>query len=213
VAQIFSQSTDKLLKAGGLLAPLVLVGVISAIGYWWSPSYTDAGYQPEQPVPFSHKLHAGDLGLDCRYCHSTVEQSAAAAIPPTQTCMNCHGFVATDSKALAPIRESWEKGTPVAWTRVHMLPDYAFFDHSAHVSAGVGCATCHGRIDQMEEVHQHASMSMTWCLDCHRDPGPNLRPTDQVTNMTFDPDGYDPTTDAARTRPLSPPLHCSGCHR
>jgi len=213
VAQIFSQSTDKLLKAGGLLVPLVLVGVISAIGYWWSPSFTDAGYQPEQPVPFSHKLHAGDLGLDCRYCHSTVEQAALAAIPPTQTCMNCHGFVAKDSKALAPVRASWADGTPLAWTRVHMLPDYAYFDHSAHVGAGVGCATCHGRIDQMEEVRQHASLSMTWCLDCHRNPGPNLRPKDEVTNMDFDPDTYDPTTDAARTRPVSPPLHCSGCHR
>jgi len=215
VAQIFSQSTDKLLKAGGLLVPLVLVGVISAIGYWWSPSYTDAGYQPEQPVPFSHKLHAGDLGLDCRYCHSTVEQGAAAAIPPTQTCMNCHGFVATDSKALEPIRTSWEKGTPVEWTRVHMLPDYAYFDHSVHLAAGVGCSSCHGRVDQMDIVAIDQPISMGWCLDCHRDPEPNLRAFDQITYMAWDPatSDYDPNADPQRTRKVNPPEHCWECHR
>jgi len=215
VAQIFSHTTDKIIKGAGLLAPLVLIGVVAAISYWWSPSFTDVGYQPEQPVPFSHKLHAGDLGLDCRYCHNTVEIGASAAVPPTQTCMNCHGFVATESKDLEPVRQSWESGTPIEWTRVHMLPDYSYFDHSIHVSVGVGCASCHGRIDHMDVVYQAEPLSMGWCLDCHRDPEPHLRPLDEVTNMAYDPAvaGYDPSTDPERTRELSPPLHCSGCHR
>jgi hypothetical protein len=215
VAQIFSHTTDKIIKGAGLLAPLGLIGVVAAISYWWSPSFTDVGYQPEQPVPFSHKLHAGDLGLDCRYCHSTVELGASASVPPTQTCMNCHGFVATDSKDLAPVRASWESGNPVEWTRVHMLPDYSYFDHSIHVSVGVGCASCHGRIDHMETVYQSEPLSMGWCLNCHRNPEPHLRPLNEVTNMAYDPaaSGYDPAADPERTRELSPPLHCSGCHR
>jgi hypothetical protein len=215
VAQIFSHTTDKIIKGAGLLAPLGLIAVVAAISYWWSPSFTDVGYQPTQPVPFSHKLHAGDLALDCRYCHSTVELGASASVPPTQTCMNCHGFVAPESKALEPVRTSWESGEPVAWTRVHMLPDYSFFDHSIHVSAGVGCASCHGRIDHMETVYQAQPLSMGWCLNCHRNPEPHLRPLNEVTNMAYDPAvaGYDPSTDPERTRELSPPLHCSGCHR
>jgi hypothetical protein len=129
--------------------------------------------------------------------------------------MNCHGFVATDSKALAPVRASWESGDPLEWTRVHMLPDYSYFDHSIHVAGGVGCATCHGRIDHMETVYQAKPLSMGWCLDCHRNPEPHLRPLDEVTNMAYDPAaaGYDPAADPERTRALSPPLHCSGCHR
>ena len=215
MAQIFIESTDKILKGMGLIVPVLLAGLISAVWYWWSPSYTDAGYRPEQPIEFSHKLHAGDLGLDCRYCHNTVDIAATAAIPPTQTCMNCHGFVGKTSDALAPVRSSWQNDEPIAWTRVHMLPDYAFFDHSAHVGAGVGCASCHGRVDQMEVVHQEEPLSMAWCLDCHRNPTPHLRPKGEVTNMAYDPQaaGYDPTADMTRTRQLEPPLHCSGCHR
>ena len=187
--------------------------VTFAFAYWASPDYTDVGYAPTQPVPFSHQLHAGELGLDCRYCHNTVEQSSHAAIPPTATCMNCHGMVKADSKKLAPVRESHETGKPLEWVRVHMLPDYAFFDHSVHVAAGVGCATCHGRIDEMEVVTQHAPLSMNWCLDCHRNPSPNLRPKSKVTEMDWADLSYDPANDPHRGREPVPPEHCSGCHR
>jgi hypothetical protein len=179
------------------------------------PKFTDVGYAPLQPVPFSHQLHAGQLGMDCRYCHNTVEGAAHAAVPPSETCMNCHTTVRPESVALAPIRESVDTGAAVPWVRVHMLPDYAYFDHSVHVAAGVGCASCHGRIDTMEVVQQAQPLSMSWCLDCHRDPAPNLRPRDHVTDMTWDTAtaDYDPHSDPHRTRDVNPPLHCSGCHR
>jgi hypothetical protein len=215
VAQIFSDSTDKLLKTMGLIVPFLLAAVVGAIWYWWSPQYTDAGYRPKQPVAFSHELHAGELGLDCRYCHSTVEVAAYAAIPATGTCMNCHKFVAPESAKLELVRKAHAGGEPLAWKRVHMLPDYAYFDHSVHLAAGVGCASCHGRIDQMDVVHQDQSLSMGWCLDCHRNPTPHLRPLGEVTNMAYDPQiaGYDHTVDPDRNRQLQPPLYCSGCHQ
>jgi hypothetical protein len=216
VSQIFSSSFDGMVRTGAVvLGPLALCSVVGIFWYWGSPSYTDTGYQPTQPVPFSHKLHAGELGLDCRYCHSSVEISNQASVPATETCMNCHKMIKADSEALAPVRESFAKDVPVQWVRVHMLPDYAYFDHSVHVAAGVGCSTCHGRIDEMEVVTQYASLSMGWCLDCHRNPTPNLRPRDEVTNMAYDTAtaDYDPSTDLSRTRAVSPPEHCSGCHR
>ncbi|MCX4239862.1 cytochrome c3 family protein [Paraliomyxa miuraensis] len=198
-----------------MLAPLVGAGLVFAVAYWFSPRYTDVGYRPEQPVPYSHKLHAGDMGIDCRYCHNTVERSAHAAIPPTATCMNCHEQVKTESLRLRKVRESYQTGEPIEWVRVHQLPDYAYFNHSAHLAAGVGCASCHGRVDKMVVVEMVQPLSMGWCLDCHRNPEPNLRPLDQVTNMNWDPaaEDYDPKRDPARTRQVNPPLHCSGCHR
>lgn len=196
---------------GGLLA------VIFMFAWWASPKYTDVGFSPDQPVAFSHKLHAGELGMDCRYCHNTVERAARAAIPPTSTCMNCHKVVKTDSPEIMKVAKAHNEGKPIEWVRVHMLPDYAFFDHSVHVAAGVGCATCHGRVDQMKKVTQHAPLSMAWCLDCHRNPEPNLRPTSEVVNMAWASDpafaGYDPSADPHRTREVQPPEHCSGCHR
>lgn len=214
MAQIFPRNIDNVLRLSAvLLGPLVLTGAVSGVWYYFSPSFTDVGYQPEQPVPFSHRMHAGELGLDCRYCHSTIEQSAHAAIPPTDTCMNCHKVVAADRPSTEPIRNSHATGEPIPWVRVHMLPDYTYFDHSVHLAAGVGCVSCHGRVDQMEVVAQEEPLSMGWCLDCHRNPEPHLRPRDEVTNMAFDVDGYDPTSDPSRTRPLTPPEHCSGCHR
>jgi hypothetical protein len=215
VALIFPRWTNKAPLLVGVLTPLVLVVIVLAVWYWFSPKYTDEGYAPEQPVPFSHKLHAGDLGMDCRYCHNTVERAAYAAIPPTQTCMNCHHLVTKDSPKLELIRRSFAADVPVKWVRVHMLPDYAYFDHSVHLAAGVGCSTCHGRIDQMKVVHQDQPLSMSWCLQCHRNPTPNLRPRGEITNMKWDADkaGYDPLADAARKRQPAPPVHCSGCHR
>ncbi len=163
---------------GGLYVPVV-------VGLGASPKTIDVGYMPQQPVAYSHELHVGKLGLDCRYCHTTVDNAAMAAIPPTQTCMNCHTGIRTDSAALAPVRESWETGKPIEWIKVHDLPEFAYFNHSAHVNKGVGCVTCHGRVDQMEEVYQAKELSMAWCLDCHREPEKYLRPREQVTNMTW----------------------------
>jgi len=215
VAVIFPKWSNYLPLA---LAVVLGVGASSAafgLWYWGSPEYLEVGYAPEQPVAFSHKLHAGDLGLDCRYCHNSVEESAHAAIPSTSTCMNCHSIVKADSPKLALIRESHAANKPVEWINVHMLPDYAYFDHRVHVAAGVGCASCHGRIDQMDVVKQAEELSMGWCLDCHRDPSDHLRPLHEVTNMNYDPvaAGYDAESDPHRTRELAPPEHCSGCHR
>ena len=138
-----------------------------------------------------------------------------AAVPPTQTCMTCHAGVLPDSPAPESVRTSFSAQEPIAWTRVHMLPDYGYFDHSAHLAAGVGCSECHGRIDQMEVVRQAQPLSMGWCLECHRDPTPRLRPVSEITNMQWDQAkaGYDPHQDPARERPLQPPVDCSGCHR
>lgn len=199
-----------------MVAPLVLCAVVGAIWYWFSPMYTDVGYQPKQPVPYSHKLHAGDMAIDCRYCHNTVETADFAAIPPTDTCMNCHKHVATDSPKLRKVRASADSGESIPWVKIHQLPDYAYFSHKVHVSGGVGCVSCHGRIDQMEEVHMAMPLSMSWCLDCHRNPGPSLRPLDQITNMGWDQEtaGYDPSKHVNRAgNPVKPPEHCSGCHR
>lgn len=214
---IFPRWTNKIPLAIGLLGPLALAGVVGGIWYYFSPKFTDVGYRPRQPVPFSHKLHAGDMGMDCRYCHNTVEVAAVAAIPPTQTCMNCHSQVKTESPRLKLVRDSYTTGETIPWVRVHQLPDYAFFDHRPHLAAGVGCSSCHGRIDQMTIVEMDQPLSMGWCLDCHRNPEPSLRPRDQITNMAWDieTDGkaYDAAKDPTRTRQVQPPEHCSGCHR
>lgn len=212
---IFPRWTNNVPIVIGLVAPLAGASLIFAVWYWFSPWFTDVGYRPDQPVAYSHKLHAGELGIDCRYCHNTVERTAHAAIPPAATCMNCHELVKTESARLAPVRESFATGEAIPWIRVHQLPDFAFFNHSSHVAAGVGCASCHGRIDQMVVVEMKQPLSMGWCLDCHRDPKPALRPLDQVTNMSWDTSGvpYDPDRDANRKRKVNPPTHCSGCHR
>ncbi len=216
MAQIFPSWTNHVPLGLAIALPLKAVLLVGFVWYYFSPKFTDVGYAPEQPVPFSHKLHAGDMGMDCRYCHNTVEQAGFAAVPPQQTCMNCHVNVLPESPRLQLVRDTYEADAPIEWVRVHMLPDYSYFDHSVHLSAGVGCSSCHGRIDQMPVVYQAEPLSMGWCLDCHRNPEPNLRPLDQVTNMawsTADADAYDPHSDLERTREVNPPQHCSGCHR
>lgn len=205
-------------RARPLLA-LVLLGlpayVIFLLYYGGSPQTTDVGYQPVQPVPYSHALHAGELGMDCRYCHNTVEVAAHAAIPPTQTCMNCHSKIRAQSEKLLPVRESHASGMPIPWVRVHDLPDFVFFNHSAHVTRGVGCVECHGRVDKMDVVYQAQTLSMGWCLDCHRDPEPRLRPVELVTQMDWQP-REDRRAIGRRLReefPLNPSTDCSTCHR
>ncbi|MBL8896178.1 MAG: cytochrome c3 family protein [Planctomycetes bacterium] len=195
----------------GALGALVYVTVV--ITYGMSPKTLYRGYQPEQPIAFSHKLHAGDLAIDCRYCHSTVEVSAEAAIPPSSVCMNCHARIAPESPKLELLRDVTLSGEAVPWVRVHDLPDFVYFDHSAHVRRGVGCMTCHGRIDTMETVYQHEPLSMSWCITCHRDPTPHLRPLDKITDMTWTAPSADFGANFARENGIKPNQNCSTCHR
>jgi len=192
---------------------LVYASVVIYLGF--SPKATDVGYMPTQPVPYSHALHVGQLGMDCRYCHTGVEQTARATIPPTQTCMNCHSKVRANSEKLIPVRESYATGMPVPWIRVHDLPDYVYFDHSAHVRRGVGCVSCHGRIDTMEVVFQAKPLSMGWCLECHRSPEKHLRPAEFVTKLDWVPE-EDQLALGSRLREtnnINPPTDCNTCHR
>ncbi len=200
--------------AGALLA-IVPVYVIFLAYYWGSPQTINVGYSPVQPLPYSHAMHAGQLGVDCRYCHNTVEWAAFAAVPPTATCLNCHATIAADSAKLLLIRQSAADGDPVRWVKVHDLPDYVYFDHSAHVSRGVGCFSCHGRIDKMEQVTQVHTLSMGWCLECHRHPDPHLRPEEFITKMDWIPN-EDPEVIGEKLRlenNINPSTDCSTCHR
>jgi hypothetical protein len=195
------------------LGPLLTLVVLGA-WYYGTNKHLEVGYQPVQPVDYSHKLHAGDLGLDCRYCHYTVERASFAAVPPTQVCMNCHSKVRADSPKLLPVRESFAFDKPIAWVRVHKLPEYVYFNHGAHLAAGVGCSTCHGRVDQMVRVIQREPLSMGWCLDCHREPARYLRKAEDLTRMAWQPPEASPGKAVAPTgREVKPPVHCSGCHR
>jgi hypothetical protein len=192
-----------------------VTAAVAGIWYYGTNKHIEVGFRPKQPVDYSHKLHAGDMGMDCRYCHFTVERSYFAAVPPTETCMNCHWKVRTESVKLLPVRESYANDTPIPWVRVHNLPDFVYFNHAAHLASGVGCVSCHGRIDQMPVVTQDQPLSMGWCLDCHRDPAPNVRDPAEVTVMDFKPDlsKSGKIAVAKNGRELHPPTHCSGCHR
>lgn len=199
----------------GILALLVAISVFAYVVYR-SPYQTDVGYAPEQPVPFSHQHHVGGLGLDCRYCHTSVERSDFAGIPPTTTCMTCHSQEWTNAEMLAPVRDSLTRREPLEWTRVHRLADYVYFSHRAHVNNGVGCESCHGRVDEMRMTVQHKPLTMQWCLDCHRDPSAQLRPENQITAM-----GYSPSQDEVSGTELVEHfgiqtdrlMECSLCHR
>jgi len=216
MSQIFHHSTNTLSRVS-------IFGAVFAVGggLWTtlelarSPWVTQAQVAREQPVPFSHQHHVGGMGVDCRYCHTSVETAAYAGIPPTKTCMNCHSQIWSDSPALEPVRESWRSGKSIEWVRVHDLPDFVYFNHSAHVNKGVGCTTCHGRIDQMPLVHQEESLQMEWCLRCHRQPERYVRPREEVFNVKWEP----PADQIERGRALveqygiHPRTSCSTCHR
>jgi hypothetical protein len=196
----------------------VILGGAAVVGFFWyfgSPEYTDVGYSPVQPVDYSHKLHAGELGMDCRYCHTGVENSPVALVPPTQTCMNCHTLVNTDSEKLQPVRDSWTTGRPIEWVKVHKVPDYAYFDHSAHITSGIGCESCHGNVREMEVVKQAESLSMGWCLDCHRAPEAHIRPASEITTMdyVYPENQHEFAVQFIRENNINPPQTCSGCHR
>lgn len=212
---IFPEWTNVLRPAVAVAAVGGLVYVTILVWFGFSPLALEVGYQPEQPVPYSHALHVGELGLDCRYCHTSVETAAKASIPPTQTCMNCHSNIRTNSEKLIPVRESFATGMPVEWIRVHDLPDYVYFDHSAHVRRGVGCVSCHGRVDTMEVVFKDQPLSMGWCLDCHRNPEQHLRPVGFVTQLDWVPE-KDQLALGAELREINdinPPQDCNTCHR
>jgi len=215
LAQIFPKTSNLFPFVAGAVAPVLGLLAVAGVWYYGSPKYTDVGYRPAQPVEYSHAKHAGELKIDCRYCHAQVEVSPVASIPPTQVCINCHSVVLRDSPLLEPIRESAATGQPMRWVRVHNLPDYSYFDHSVHIRAGVGCASCHGKINEMEVVWQAEPLSMGWCLDCHRNPAPHLRPAEEITNMEWSP-SKDQAEFAARViaeKGLAPPEKCAGCHR
>jgi hypothetical protein len=219
MSQIFHRSTNTLSRLsifGGLIIfglTLWIVVAVNRSGY-----VTQAGIAREQPIQFSHAHHAGGMGIDCRYCHTSVEDSAFANVPPTKTCMNCHSQIWSDSPMLEPVRSSFRSGEALSWTRVHDLPDFVYFNHSIHVRQGVGCATCHGPVDQMPLVYQYSSLQMEWCLECHRKPGRFIRPRDQVFNMEWEPPADDPGLGARLVKEygIADVEHltsCSVCHR
>lgn len=186
MAQIFHRSTNTISRVSLFSALfLVALALTVAAAVARSPYATNQYVPQEQPVQFSHKHHVGDDGIDCRYCHTSVETSAVAGIPPTKTCMNCHSILYADSAYLEPVRESYRTGKSIEWNKVHRLADFAYFNHSIHVNKGVGCSSCHGQVNQMPLVWQASSLQMEWCLDCHRNPARVLRPRDQIFNMEW----------------------------
>ncbi len=187
MAQIFHRSTNSISRATIFGAIFIVSFIFWALAQIQrSPYVTYAGVVRNQPVAFSHQHHVAGLGIDCRYCHTSVEVSRFAGIPPTKTCMNCHSQIWTKAPMLEPVRESFRSGQSLVWTRVNDLPDFVFFDHSIHVTKGVGCDTCHGPVDRLPMMYAYASLQMEWCLNCHRDPAKNLRPRDQVFNMRYE---------------------------
>jgi len=230
--QIFHRSTNTIARVSLTLAILGVAGFFFfTIQMQRSPYVSWRGVTREQPVPFSHQHHVGGLGLDCRYCHTSVEVSGFAGIPPTKTCMNCHRQIWTNANLLEPVRASFRTNTPLVWTRVNQLPDFVYFDHSIHINKGVGCATCHGPVDRMPLMRPQASLQMEWCLDCHRAPEKYLRPRSEVFNMRYEaPSGVKPvvmdgktfTEQAALGKYLIQKYHlrsvyditsCDTCHR
>ncbi len=186
--QLFSPASDTVARSllvAALVVPLLMVAL--AYGVAQSPMVTDQKAIVTQPVPFSHEHHVGQLGIDCRYCHTEVEKAWFAGMPPTETCMTCHSQIWTNAAMLAPVRESFANDKPIPWQRVYRLPDYVYFDHSIHVAKGVGCTTCHGAVNRMPLMYQDPPLTMGWCLDCHRDPAKHLRPQSQVFSLDWQP--------------------------
>ncbi len=219
MAQVFRQRANYLAKAS-ILGGVLLAGLLGGLAFFYARSSysTMVGIPRDQPVPFSHKHHVGDDGIDCRYCHTSVEVSPFAGIPPTKICMNCHSQIWSDSPMLAPVRDSFQTGKSLEWTRVYNLPGFVYFDHSIHVNKGVGCETCHGRVDEMPLTWRANTLLMEWCLNCHRSPEQYVRPREFITTM-----GYQPSEDQlslGRKLVKEYKIHdarymtsCSTCHR
>ena len=219
MAQIFHRSTN-FISRFSVFSFLFLMGfaVLAVLAAARSPYMTRQNITREQPIQFSHKHHVGDDGIDCRYCHTSVETAAFAGIPPTKTCMNCHSVLFNNAGYLEPVRQSYRDDKSIEWVKIHRLADFVYFNHSIHVNKGVGCSTCHGRVDQMPLVFQANTLLMQWCLDCHRNPAPNLRPMDKVFAMdwTPGPDQEELGKKFAMERNLRTTAEltsCSTCHR
>lgn len=238
MAQLFPTWANKAPRLILLFLAITAVSAIFIFWFWLSPWHLEVGYRPIQPIPFSHKIHAGKLRMNCIYCHSSVEKGPVAGVPPMQTCINCHighqnsfdiknsedqnKFIKTKMTQKDLTRnnfwtsfmlEKFGKDEPINWIRVHKVPDYAYFDHSAHISTGIGCVSCHGRIDRMDTVKLEKPLSMGWCLDCHRNPKSSLRPLDKITDMEWIEDKKLDSV-IKMTKKLNPPIEsCSGCHR
>jgi hypothetical protein len=186
MAQVFDRSSNALARASLVLSGLIVIALgVGLNELQRSPWVTRQGQRPDQPVPFSHKHHVEGLGLQCQYCHTSVEKSSYAGIPPTKTCINCHAQIWTNAELLEPVRHSWATGQSINWIRIHDLPDYVYFNHQIHVNKGIGCSSCHGRVDEMPLMYQQSSLQMEWCLNCHRNPAVNLRPTSEIYNMAW----------------------------
>ncbi|HXG85885.1 MAG TPA: cytochrome c3 family protein [Pyrinomonadaceae bacterium] len=219
MAQLFHRGANNIAKASIVIA--ILLGGVAFFVYTQiarSSYLTNRYLERQQPVQFSHKHHTGDDGIDCRYCHTAVETSASAGIPPTQTCMNCHNELYADSPYLEPVRASYRENKPIEWERVHDLPEYAYFNHSIHVAKGVGCSTCHGQIDNMPAVYQENTLQMEWCLSCHREPEAFIRPKSEIYNMEWN--GNDLSAEQRlelkadyQIRSTQMLTSCSTCHR
>jgi hypothetical protein len=189
MAQIFKPSDDTWLRFVVLIVVVTVVGAFLVAGGMVRSLYvTSVNEAPRQPVPFSHQHHVAGLGIDCQYCHTSFERAESAGLPPTHTCMTCHSQIWTEAPVLRPVRQSFVENRPIFWNRVADLPDHVYFNHEVHVSAGVGCVTCHGRIDQMHRTRQAEPFLMQWCLDCHRDPAAELRPVETVTAVDWHPE-------------------------
>jgi hypothetical protein len=216
MSQIFHRSTNTLSKAsifGALFVAGAALWVTLEVNR--SPYVTRAFEAREQPVPFSHAHHVGGMGIDCRYCHTSVDKAAFAGIPPTKTCMNCHAQVWSQSPTLEPVRASFRNDTSIEWTRVHDLPGFAYFNHSAHVNKGIGCSTCHGRVDQMPLTWQVKSLQMEWCLECHRQPEKFVRPKSEVYTIAYEPPADQLTLGRQLVKEygIKTRTSCSACHR
>ena len=217
MANIFPRWTNWLAVKVVIGVVCLKTTVILAITYYCTPKYTRVGYMPDQPVPYDHALHVGQLGLDCRYCHFGVEQAGYSNVPTTQTCMNCHSQVQMNNPKLAELKKSWENGTPVPWVKIHKAPDYVYFNHAVHVNRGVSCYSCHGKVNEMRVVWHDQPQSMGWCLDCHRAPEKNIRPLNEVYNLDWKADSDQQQIEQGlkfvKEWNINPPTDCSGCHR
>lgn len=214
--QIFSRTANIVSKAS-LVAVLGGVAILGGVLYaiMMSPYYTNVNVTREQPVPFSHKHHAGELGIDCRYCHTSVEKSSFAGVPPTQTCMTCHSQIWTNAPMLEPVRQSYRDNKSLSWTRVNALPDYVYFNHSIHVAKGVGCTTCHGQVAEMPLMYKANTLYMGWCLDCHRQPEKYVRPKSEVFNPNYvaPPNQMELGAKLVKENHIQSLQSCSTCHR
>lgn len=217
MSDIFPRWTNRLPLQVLVGGALVAVSAVAGVWYYFTPKYTRVGYQPIQPVSFSHNIHVDQLGMDCRYCHNGVEKSWYSNIPSSQLCMNCHNQVLKDDPRLALVRESAQSGKPIPWVQIHKAPDYVYFNHAVHVNRGVSCVHCHGQINQMDEVRHAQPLSMAFCLDCHRHPEGFLRPPQEVYNLNWKPES--PEKQLADGKKFVEDWkvqrleNCSACHR